>query len=175
CTLRNNAGSTWTGTQYSTVYVAGTLAGSTFTVAASDWLTTAPSDESLTYISLGYMYSTYQMYLYPEHPMFMFVNGTLKAISQISYEAQLTAETAQSRTEALSGEFKRVMRLDQETGLHIGDNQTGNEVLIDSESVNIVMNGQKYSKFAANYVQFGKYQLRRSADGGLVFKMKQGE
>ena len=104
--------------------------------------------------------------------MFIYSNGALKAISQISYEAQLTAETAQSRTEALSGEFKRVMRLDQETGLHIGDNQTGNEVLIDSDSVNIVMNGQKYSKFAANYVQFGQYQLRRSADGGLVFKLK---
>jgi len=45
-------------------------------------------------------------------------------------------------------------------------------VLIDSESVNVVMNGTRYSKFAGNYVQFGNYQLRQSSDGGLVFKMK---
>ena len=56
-------------------------------------------------------------------------------------------------------------------GLHVGDNQSGGEVLIDSESVNVVMGGQKYSRFAANYVQFGLYQLRQSADGGLVFKL----
>lgn len=163
---------TWTAAKGATCYIAGTLSGTTFTTLSTGWLTTDADETGLVYISLGYMYSTYQMYLYPEHPMFIYSNGALKAISQISYEAQLAAETAQSQTEALSGEFRRVMRLDQETGLHIGDNQTGNEVLIDSESVNIVMNGQKYSKFAANYVQFGQYQLRRSADGGLVFKLK---
>jgi len=44
-------------------------------------------------------------------------------------------------------------------------------VLIDSESVNVVLGGKKYSKFAGSYVQFGNYQLRRSSDGGLVFKL----
>ena len=58
CTLRNNAGSSWTATQYATLYLAGTLAGNVFTVASENWLTTTPADESLTYISLGYMYST---------------------------------------------------------------------------------------------------------------------
>ena len=29
----------------------------------------------------------------------------------------------------------------------------------------------QYSKFSGNYVQFGNYQLRRSSDGGLVFKL----
>ena len=28
-----------------------------------------------------------------------------------------------------------------------------------------------YSRFAANYVQFGNYQLRRTTDGGLAFKI----
>ena len=147
---------TWTATKGATCYIAGTLSGTTFKTLSTGWITTEANETGLVYISLGYMYSTYQMYLYPEHPMFIYSNGALKAISQISYEAQLAAETAQSQTEALSGEFRRVMRLDQETGLHIGDNQTGNKVLIDSDSVNIVMNGQKYSKFAANYVQFGQ-------------------
>lgn len=95
CTLRNNAGSSWTGTQYTTVYLAGTLNGNTFTVASSNWLTTAPSNTSLTYISLGYMYSTYQMYLYPEHPMFRIVNGVLTAISQLAYDAHIEAQGAQ--------------------------------------------------------------------------------
>ena len=54
---------------------------------------------------------------------------------------------------------------------YVGDNQSIGEVLIDSESVNVVMNGSKYSRFAGNYVQFGNCQLRRTTDGGLAFKM----
>lgn len=70
-------------------------------------------------------------------------------------------------------DFQRVVRID-DSGLHVGDNQiNSSEVLIDSESVNVVMNGRKYSRFASNYVQFGNYQLRQSADGGLVFKLKE--
>lgn len=57
-------------------------------------------------------------------------------------------------------------------GLHIGKAGTTGEVVIDSQSVNVVMAGQRYSQFASNYVQFGNYQLRRTADGGLAFKMR---
>ncbi|MDO4865862.1 MAG: hypothetical protein Q4C10_04855 [Clostridia bacterium] len=170
CTLRNNAGSSWTATQYATLYLAGTLAGNVFTVASENWLTTAPANESLTYISLGYMYSTYQMYFYPEHPMYRLVNGVLTAISQIAYEAQVAADSAQATAEAVQTDFKRVVRIDDD-GLHVGDNLSNGEVLIDSESVNVVLGGKKYSKFAGSYVQFGNYQLRRSSDGGLVFKL----
>ena len=170
CTLRNNAGSSWTATQYATLYLAGTLAGNVFTVASENWLTTAPAIESLTYISLGYMYSTYQMYFYPEHPMYRLVNGVLTAISQIAYEAQIAADSAQATAEAVRTDFKRVVRIDDD-GLHVGDNLSNGEVLIDSESVNVVLGGKKYSKFAGSYVQFGNYQLRRSSDGGLVFKL----
>jgi len=62
----------------------------------------------------------------------------------------------------------------QEDGLHVGDNQKSSEVLIDSGSVNIVLGGTPYSKFAAKYVQFGNYQLRRTTDGGIAFKLKGG-
>lgn len=170
CTLRNNAGSSWTATQYATLYLAGTLAGNAFTVASENWLTTTPANESLTYISLGYMYSSYQMYFYPEHPMYRLVNGVLTAISQIAYEAQIAADSAQATAEAVRTDFKRVVRIDDD-GLHVGDNLSNGEVLIDSESVNVVLGGKKYSKFAGSYVQFGNYQLRRSSDGGLVFKL----
>ena len=170
CTLRNNTTSTWTATQYETLYLAGTLAGNIFTVASENWLTTAPSTETLTYISLGYMYSTYQMYFYPEHPMYRLVDGTLTAISQIAHEAQVAAGTAQATADATRADFRRVVRIDDD-GLHVGDNLSNGEVLIDSESVNVVLGGKKYSKFAGSYVQFGNYQLRRSSDGGLVFKL----
>ena len=170
CTLRNNAGSTWTATQYETLYLAGTLEGSVFTVASENWLTTAPSSATQTYISLGYMYSTYQMYFYPEHPMYRLVNGILTAISTLAYEAQVAAESAQATADAARADFRRVVRVDDD-GLHVGDNLSNGEVLIDSESVNVVLGGKKYSKFAGSYVQFGNYQLRRSSDGGLVFKL----
>jgi len=170
CTLRNNTDSTWTATQYETLYLAGTLIGNSFVVASENWLTTAPANENLTYISLGYMYSTYQMYFYPEHPMYRLVDDVLTAVSQMAYEAQVAASTAQATADAARADFRRVVRIDND-GLHVGDNQSTGEVLIDSESVNVVMNGSKYSRFAGNYVQFGNYQLRRTTDGGLAFKM----
>ena len=170
CTLRNNAGSSWTATQYATLYLAGTLTGNSFVVASENWLTTSPANESLTYIALGYMYSTYQIYFYPEHPMYRLVDDVLTAVSQIAYEAQVAASIAQATADAARADFKRVVRIDND-GLHVGDNQSPGEVLIDSESVNVVMNGSKYSRFAGNYVQFGNYQLRRTTDGGLAFKM----
>jgi len=69
-------------------------------------------------------------------------------------------------------EFQRVLRVD-DRGLHVGDNQKSGEVRIDSGSVNVELNGRQYSSFAANYVQFGNYQLRKTADGGLAFKLKE--
>ena len=173
-TLRNNTSSSWVATQYATLYLAGKLVGNIFTVASENWLTTEPTSETLTYISLGYMYSTYQMYFYPEHPMYRLVDGTLTAISQIAYEAQVAADSAQALAEAVRTDFKRVVRID-DAGLHVGDNQnTNNEVLIDSEAVKVVTGGIMESKFAGSYIQFGLYQLRRTADNGLAFKVKEG-
>ena len=51
----------------------------------------------------------------------------------------------------------------------MGDSQARAEVLIDSDSVNVRLKGENYSRFGSNYVQFGDYRLRRSVDGGLVF------
>ena len=173
-TLRNNTSSTWTATQYETLYLSGTLVGNIFTVGSGDWLTTNPADESLTYISLGYMYSTYQMYLYPEHPMYRIVGGILKAVSQIAYEATVKADDARTEADETKQTLLRVVRIDSD-GLHVGDNQnTNNEVLIDSEAVNVITGGTMESKFTGSYIQFGNYQLRRTADNGLAFKVKEG-
>ena len=102
--------------------------------------------------------------------MYRLVNGVLTAVSQMAYEAQVAAGTAQATADAARAEFRRIVRIDDD-GLHVGDNLSNGEVLIDSESVNVVLGGKKYSKFAGSYVQFGNYQLRRSSDGGLVFKL----
>ena len=47
-------------------------------------------------------------------------------------------------------------------------------MLIDSEAVNVITGGTMESKFTGSYIQFGNYQLRRTADNGLAFKVKEG-
>lgn len=69
--------------------------------------------------------------------------------------------------------LRKVLRLDTE-GVHIGDTQSTTEVLIDASTVKVKQRGSAsaaYSTFAGNYVQFGNYRLRRSADGGLAFNL----
>lgn len=64
-------------------------------------------------------------------------------------------------------------------GLHIKGAQledgelveTLNEVVVTPEAMNVVVNQETYSRFAANYAQFGNYQMRRTSDGGLAFVM----
>ena len=70
----------------------------------------------------------------------------------------------------LDSDFRRVVRVDPE-GLHVGDNQTRNEVLIDSDSVNVRVGGVTGGRFAANFVQLGNYRMYISNDGGMAFKV----
>lgn len=68
-------------------------------------------------------------------------------------------------------EFQHYVRIAPD-GLHVGAEGTTGEVVIDHDSVDVVLGGRTFSSFAANYVEFGNYQLRRTADGGLAFKMR---
>ena len=68
-------------------------------------------------------------------------------------------------------EFQHYVRI-ADDGLHVGAEGTTGEVVIDHDSVDVVLGGRRFSSFAANYVEFGNYQLRRTADGGLAFKMR---
>lgn len=54
------------------------------------------------------MYSTYQMYLYPEHPIYRIVGGVLTAASQIAYEAKEEAEKAESEVVSVTSEIKNL-------------------------------------------------------------------
>ena len=87
-TLRNNL-SDFSGTNKKTCYIVGTLDGIKFTPNSTLFTTEKPtSDNGLVYISLGLMVSAYQIYLYPEHPMYRYINGAFKNFAQIAYEAQ---------------------------------------------------------------------------------------
>lgn len=93
CTLRNNL-SGFTGTAQKTCYIVGTLDGAYYTPNATLFTTNVPDEEDgLIYIALGVMYSTYQIYLYPEHPMFSFVGGSFKNLNQLAYEAPAELDT----------------------------------------------------------------------------------
>lgn len=98
-----NTVSGFSGTAGATVYIRGTLNGNMFTPASGVLTTTAPiTEDGYTYILLGLMSTTTAAVLAPEHPMFRYYNGGFKTISQISYEAFLTAEEAQEAIDALA-------------------------------------------------------------------------
>ncbi len=88
----------FTGVQGASCYLVGTLSGSTFMPAATYLTCTAPTaEDSLTYLLLGCMSNTTNMTLYPEHPMFRFVDGAFQPLSQVGFEA--FAEVGALRTE----------------------------------------------------------------------------
>lgn len=101
------------------------------------------------------------------------LDDTVNDLSERVEAAEIVVSNNSIQMTSLKNTFERVITIDTE-GLHVGDNQNiNNEILIDSDSVNIVTNGQMESKFTGNYIQFGNYQLRRTADGGLAFKLKE--
>lgn len=79
----------FTGTKGKTVYIVGTLNGTTFTPNSTLFTTTEPTTaDGLVYIALGLMSSTTNSTLYPEHPLYKYVNGKFQSLSQVAYEAQ---------------------------------------------------------------------------------------
>lgn len=102
-TLRNNLSGV-TLSKYQTCYLVGNLTGKLFTVKSTEFFTsTIPTtDDGYYYISLGYLYSTYQIYLYPEHPIYKFVDGEFKNLNQVAYEANIKAIEAKDDIDNLS-------------------------------------------------------------------------
>jgi hypothetical protein len=68
-------------------------------------------------------------------------------------------------------EFQHYVRIEAD-GLHVGAEGTTGEVRIDHDSVDVLLGGDNFSSFGPNYVAFGNYQIRRTADGGIAFKMR---
>lgn len=71
----------WTGTQYSVVYLVGTLSGKTFTIDSSVFTTTVPSSEDgKVYMPIGILYSTYQIYFAPSSDLYAYFNGSFQPL-----------------------------------------------------------------------------------------------
>ena len=97
--LRNQV-STFTGTSGATCYLVGTLEGHTFTPADTYLTDVQPtSEDGLTYMLLGTIYSSYYMVLYPEHPLFRFVDGAFTPLSQVGYQAYAEVGTLRTETQ----------------------------------------------------------------------------
>ena len=88
--------------------------------------------------------------------------------------AQTTADSANKLALSANTGIQRMNEYVQikEDGTHMRARDTDNEMVLSSQGVEINVGGQNYSQFGAMYVQFGNYQLRRTADGGLAFKLR---
>lgn len=96
------------------------------------------------------------------------VSGDKIDLKSNKYIQMVVADTSDNAVN-----LERRVRLDG-AGVHVGDKENpGNEVLITTDGVNIVTGGAMESRFAGSYIQFGNYQLRKTADGGLAFKVKE--
>ena len=87
--------------------------------------------------------------------------------------ANSTAQTAKSTADDAYSMSKRIgeyMEI-KDDGTHMKAQNTDNEMVLSSQGVQINIGGKGYSQFAARYVQFGNYQIRRTEDGGIAFKM----
>lgn len=166
-TLRNNL-SGITLTQYETCYLVGTLEGKDFTVKSSAFFTsTVPTEEDgFYYIALGYLYSTYQIYLYPEHPIYRYVNGAFMSLDQVAYEAAVTAADAKEgidnleiggRNLFLNSSFQKdydqwaydaepeIVTVDGRTGCHISQTALKTNRRLSQSIVDKVEAGQTYT------------------------------
>lgn len=63
-----------------------------------------------------------------------------------------------------------LVRVDND-GLHVGEQDSNKELLLDEESLNVRIGSETYSRFASNYMQIGNYRLYKTNDGGLAFKV----
>ena len=92
CYLRN-ADPDFSGTVGTTCYLVGILAGTTFTPVENYLTSTVPTEEDgLTYMALGTLTGEYQTTLFPEHPLYRFVDGAFKPLSQVAYEASVAID-----------------------------------------------------------------------------------
>ena len=115
CTLAGNASTAkwkYNGLlieNYKTIYLRGTLENGIFTVDDIPMTTTIPEeDDGLYYISLGSVYSLTAYGLFPEHPMYKYVNGEFKSLNQVSYEAQSLADTVNVSINGSDGILQRL-------------------------------------------------------------------
>lgn len=71
----------WTGTQWSSVYLVGTLSGKTITIDSSIFTTTIPtSADGKVYMPLGVLYSTKEVYFVSSKDLYAYRNGSFQRL-----------------------------------------------------------------------------------------------
>jgi len=142
---------------------------------AAGWSTTLPAWEAgvyfwtqivVTYSDGSVEYTTPQLDTSWEG-----VTDLIDESAAIAHEAQNMADLAyiQAQNAVNRLDFERIVR-EEVDGLHIGDNTTTSEVVIDSVSVNIKVNNETYSTFGPNFLQLGDdIRMRTPACGGIAF------
>lgn len=97
----------WTGTQYSMVYLVGTLNGSTFTIDSSVFTTTIPStQDNKVYMPIGILYSTYQVYFSPSKTLYAYIDGKFQHFSGVTVDQTFDGSSANAQSGvAIAGEL----------------------------------------------------------------------
>ena len=88
---------------------------------------------------------------------------TLQSVQTIAQEQQDRVADIENKTQYIEVD---------DAGLHIRAQDANSEMRLTSAAMHISLDGdggEHYSTFSADYVQFGKYKLRLSGDGGMVF------
>lgn len=108
------------------------------------------------------------------------VSGDGSVGTPYSWELVQDSQIANTANDALSianaalsqADFQRVVRID-DAGLHVGDNLTDYEVLLDSASVNVVAAGVRVSTFSDKFIRLDNMQIRK-VRGGLAISVYKG-
>lgn len=141
-------------TAYKSVYIKGKLSGTTFTPVSTTPLTqTIPtSDDGYHYMLLGTAYSTTAMYLLGDHPIFQYYNGAFKSTAEIAVDAAKVATNYMDFSDA---------------GLVVGNltsDTLGNNILIDSDSLDIRNGETILASYQANTIYLGLNSIKSVID-----------
>lgn len=153
----STSGTIQSGAAAKMLYLKGTVSGNSFTVAASNYLTTVipTSADGFYYIPLGVMTSATAGYFASSNRLFAYLNGSFQAVDTA---AAGIAQTAQSDLAAHKNYFWH-----DSSGAHISDvagSTAGKNVLIDSTGMKIKDGNDVLAEFESNEVSLMSDVLR---------------
>lgn len=143
-------------TQYSTVYLKGTVDGKTFKIAASNFLTckVPTSDDGFAYIPLGIAYNTTpNIYFNSSSDVYAFRNGAFQKLDSVA--KYITAIT------------------DSGIRVHAKSNPTQNYAQIDADGMDVVKDGVSVAQFGST-TRIGKTSASHLVLGSSDIKFLDG-
>lgn len=148
------------GTIYKTLYLKGTLSGSTFTVATSPFLTckVPNSKDGFVYIPIGVMYTTSYIYFESSDKLYAYKGGKFQEVGYGYANAHITE---------IGDDGVRV---------HAEDNASTNYTQVDSDGMDVVKGGESVA-FYGDYARIGSNSSNRIEiqTSGIDFVASNGE